>query len=144
MHIHEPLDDRQLREYSPLSLAFIGDAVLELTVRTRLVTGARRRMKDLHLETVGVVKAENQAKVVRQIIGELSEDEQEIVRWGRNARSTPPRNADPADYALSNGFETLLGYLYLKGEEERLLYLIEQALRQAEGSIHDPDRPVQA
>lgn len=128
MHIHEPLDDKQLREYSPLSLAFVGDAVLELAVRTRLVTGGRRRMKDLHLETVGVVKAENQARLVRELFPELSTAEQEIVRWGRNARSTPPRNADPADYGLSNGFEALLGYLYLKGDEERLLYLIDRAL----------------
>lgn len=143
MFRNEPLDDKQLREYSPLALAFIGDAVLELAVRTRLVAGARRRMKDLHLETVGVVKAENQARVVRQIMDELSAEEQEIVRWGRNARSTPPRNADPGDYALSNGFETLLGYLYLRGDEERLIYLIEQALPRAEG-LTDNDRPDEA
>lgn len=124
------MDDKQLREYSPLSLAFVGDAVLELVVRTRLVTGARRRMKDLHLDTVEVVKAENQARVIRQIIEDLSEDEQDIVRRGRNARSTPPRNVNPADYQLSNGFEALLGYLYLKGDEDRLLYLIERALIQ--------------
>ncbi len=137
MHTHERLDDKQLREYPPLALAFIGDAVLELAVRTRLVTGARRKMKDLHLETVGVVKAENQARLVRDIMGELSVAEQDIIRWGRNAHSTPPRNANPADYSLSNGFETLLGYLYLKGDEERLLSLVEQALRQAECSNHD-------
>lgn len=142
MHTHEPLDDHQLREYSPLSLAFVGDAVLELAVRTRLVTGARRRMKDLHLETVEVVKAESQARLVRHLLPELTEAEQDIVRRGRNARSTPPRNAEPADYALSNGFEALLGYLYLKGDEERLLYLIEQALAQAE-KPGSPDQPVQ-
>lgn len=137
---HEPLDDGQLREYAPLALAFVGDAVLELVVRTHLVTAARRRMKELHLETVGVVKAENQARLVRQIYNELSEAEQDIIRRGRNARSTPPRNVDPADYGLSNGFEALLGYLYLKGDEERLTYLIEQALLQAE---RIPDRSVQ-
>ena len=142
MHSHKPLDDKQLREYSPLSLAFVGDAVLELVVRTRLVTGARRRMKDLHLETVGVVKAESQARLVRQLLPELSEAEQDIIRWGRNAHSTPPRNVEPADYQLSNGFEALLGYLYLKGDEERLLYLIDQALAQAEKRA-DPDLPVQ-
>lgn len=134
MHTHEPLDDNRLREYSPLSLAFIGDAVLELAVRTRLVTGARRRMKDLHLETVEVVKAESQARLVRHLLPEMNEAEQDIIRRGRNARSTPPRNVEPADYGLSNGFEALLGYLYLKGDEERLRYLIEQALAQAEKS----------
>jgi len=134
---YETLDDQQLREYSPLALAFVGDAVLELAVRTHLVSGARKRMKELHLETVEVVKAENQARLVRLIYGELSEAEQDIVRRGRNARSTPPRNVAPADYGLSNGFEALLGYLYLKGDDERLAYLIEQALLRAE-KIDDP------
>jgi len=125
--MHEPWDENNLREVSPLVLAYIGDAVFELLVRTHIVSAGQRRMKDIHLDTVELVKAENQARVIRQIIDELSEEEQDMVRRGRNTRSTPPKNADLQAYRMSTGFEALIGYLYLKGDKERLLYLVKRA-----------------
>ncbi|PKM76706.1 MAG: Mini-ribonuclease 3 [Firmicutes bacterium HGW-Firmicutes-15] len=128
MLTHEPWDENSLLELSPLVLAYIGDAVFELLVRTNTISAGHRRMKDIHLETVQMVKAEKQARIIRQIIDELSEEEQDIVRRGRNTRSNPPKNADMQEYRMSTGFEALLGYLYLKGKKQRLLYLVNQAL----------------
>jgi ribonuclease-3 family protein len=125
---HELWDEGSLREVPPLVLAYIGDAVFELLVRTNTISSGHCRMKQIHLETVQVVKAETQARVIRQIMDELSEEEQDIVRRGRNTHSNPPKNADMQEYKMSTGFEALLGYLYLKGEEERVLYLVNRAL----------------
>lgn len=125
---HDFLDEKSLGEYSPLILAYIGDAVFELMVRTRIVLAGKRKIKDIHGDTVQVVKAENQAKLIRTLFNDLTSEEQEIVKWGRNAKSTPPKNADIGDYRMSTGFEALLGFLYLKGDEERLLYLVNKVL----------------
>jgi ribonuclease-3 family protein len=126
--MHEEVDAKSLREYPAVVLAYIGDAVFELLVRNHIVASGKRKVKDIHLDTVGVVKAENQARVIRLIFSELSEEEQDIVKRGRNAKSTPPKNADIGDYHMSTGFEALLGYLYMKGDEDRLLYLVNKAL----------------
>jgi len=126
--MHKGLNETTLNEYSPLILAYIGDAVFELLVRTHVVSSGQRRIKDIHLNTVEIVKADHQAGIVRQIFDELSEEEQDIVRRGRNTRSNPPKNSDMQAYRLSTGFEALLGYLYLKGDEERLLCLVNKAL----------------
>jgi ribonuclease-3 family protein len=85
-------------------------------------------VRQIHLDTVEVVKSENQARIIKQIYDQLTPAEQDIVRRGRNSKSTPPKNADVQEYRLSTGFEALLGYLYLKGDEERLHYLVELAL----------------
>jgi ribonuclease-3 family protein len=130
----EPFDLQALREYSPVVLAYIGDAVFELMVRTYLVARGNRPIKELHHDAVAVVKAESQARVVRQMMGKLSDEEKEIIRRGRNAKTTPPRHADPGDYHMSTGFEALLGYLYLKGDEERLHKLVMMALDSGNGT----------
>lgn len=126
------MSENTLREYSALVLAYIGDAVFELAVRTHVVLAGNRKVKDLHHDTVEMVKAESQAQVIRQIYSELNEEEKDIVMRGRNSKSTPPKHADPKDYQLSTGFEALLGYLYLKGEEKRLQELVEKVLGQTE------------
>ena len=130
MRMHEPWDEKILNEYSPLVLAYIGDAVYELLVRTQIVSVGKRRMKDIHHDTVEIVTAGHQAQIIRSVFEELSEEEQDIVRRGRNTRSNPPKNADMQDYRMSTGFEALLGYLYLKGDEERLLYLFNRTLEE--------------
>jgi ribonuclease III family protein len=118
---------RDLHEYSPLVLAYIGDAVYELMVRTHIVAQGKRRMQAIHLNTVDLVRAENQARFIRQIENQLTPEERDVVRRGRNTRSSPPKNADPQAYRMSTGFEALLGYLYLQGDEERLRFLVQQA-----------------
>ena len=126
--MHKPLDEQELREYSSIVLAYVGDAVFELMVRTHLVKAGNRKVKNLHRDAVAIVKAESQARVIRQMFDSLSEAEQEIVMRGRNAKSTAPRHVDVQEYRMSTGFEALLGYLYLKGDEERLHTLVNMAL----------------
>ena len=125
---HKLVDESTIKEYSPVILAYIGDAVFELVVRTHIVAGGNRKVKDIHHDTVELVKAESQARVIRQIFDELDQNEQDIVKRGRNAKSTPPKHADLVDYRMSTGFEALLGYHYLKGNEERLIYLVDKAM----------------
>lgn len=125
MLMYESLDEKTLSQYSPLLLAYVGDAVFELIVRSRLVVAGQRRIRDLHAETVAMVRAENQARLARKLYNHLSEQEQDIVRRGRNTKSTPPKNADMQEYRLSTGFEALIGYVYLKGDQARLAELIK-------------------
>lgn len=125
MLMHESLDEKTLSQYSPLLLAYVGDAVFELIVRSRLVVAGQRRIRNLHAETVAMVRAENQARLARKLYNHLSEQEQDIVRRGRNTKSTPPKNADMQEYRLSTGFEALIGYVYLKGDQARLAELIK-------------------
>lgn len=123
---HKVLEDKELREYSATVLAYIGDAVFELAVRNYVLLAGNRKVKDIHHDTVQMVRADSQAKFIRQIYSDLSMEEQDIVMRGRNAKSTPPKHADPQDYQMSTGFEALLGYLYLKGEENRLEELLDK------------------
>ncbi|HPF19951.1 MAG TPA: ribonuclease III domain-containing protein [Syntrophomonas sp.] len=130
MLTHNLVDEKTLRQYSPLVLAYVGDAVFELAVRTRIAGNGPRRLRDLHHEAVATVNADRQAAIVRQMEAQLNQEELDIVRRGRNTRSHPPKNADVQSYRMSTGFEALLGYLYLKGEHDRLDYLLHKALEE--------------
>jgi len=127
--INNILEEKDLQEIPTVTLAYIGDAVFELMVRTYIATAGKRKIKDIHRDTVEIVKAKSQARLIKQLFGELSEEEQDIVKRGRNTKSTPPKNANVGDYRMSTGYEALLGYLYLKGEEERLFYLFKRSLK---------------
>ena len=117
-----------VKEYSPLGLAYIGDSIYDLYVRTRVIEKGNRHVTDMHRDSVRFVKAHSQAQSVHAIENELTEEEMRVLKWGRNAKSnTSPRNADITDYRLATGFETLLGYLYLEGEEKRLGFLMKKA-----------------
>ncbi len=114
-------DAKNVQELSPVLLAYVGDAVYELYVRTRLLTKGNRPVREIHNEAVGLVRASTQARLLREITHELSDEEREVIRRARNSKkASPSRNVDAADYRLSTGLEALFGYLYLKGEEERL------------------------
>ena len=114
-------DVGNVNELSPVLLAYVGDAVYELYVRTRLLTRGNRPVREVHNEAVSLVRASTQAKLLKEIARELSDEEKEVIRRARNAKKlTPPRHTDASDYRLSTGLEALLGYLYLKGEKERL------------------------
>ena len=115
------------REYSPLPLAYIGDSVYDLFVRTKVIEKGNRLVTDLHKESVKFVKAHSQAESVHAIEDKLTEDEIRVLKWGRNAKSTPPKNADVTDYRYATGFETLLGYLYLEGNVDRLKEVLNMA-----------------
>ena len=109
-------------EYSSLSLAYIGDAVYELYVRSRIVNEyPDMPPAKLHITAIKFVKASAQAEIIKDIFDNLSEREQAVFKRGRNAKShTVPKNADVTDYRYATGFETLIGYLYLSGDEKRL------------------------
>ena len=120
-------DNINPKEYSPLALAYIGDSVYDLFIRTKILQKGNRHVTDMHKEAVSFVKAHSQAISAYAIEEELTEDELRVLKWGRNAKSTPPKNADVTDYRMATGFETLVGYLYTSGQNERLSYLLEKA-----------------
>lgn len=109
-----------------LSLAFIGDAVFEVFVRERLICQAERPVSQLHHAAVEQVCAQAQAGFARKLLPVLTQEEQEILRRGRNAHSNHvPKNSDPADYHAATAFEALFGYLYLSGNLQRLRELFK-------------------
>ena len=120
-------DNINPKEYSPLALAYIGDSVYDLFIRTRIIEKGNRHVTDMHREAVSFVKAHSQAVSAYALEEELTEDELRVLKWGRNAKSTPPKNADVTDYRMATGFETLVGYLYISGQDERLSYLLRKA-----------------
>lgn len=106
---------------SPLTWAYVGDCIYELYIRTDLVNKTKLKPHKLHIETIKYVKAKAQADILKQIEENLTEQELDIVRRGRNAQNHHlPKNADPADYMYSTAFEGLIGYLYLTKQDERL------------------------
>lgn len=113
---------------SPLQLAYVGDAVYELLVRTYLLNKGLN-VKELHKSTIKYVKAKAQADIIHSIEESLTDDEKHFVKKGRNAKSnTTPKNADIIDYKYATGFECLVGYLYLTGQDERLSQIFEQII----------------
>ena len=104
----------------PLVLAYIGDAWFSLYVRTQLLSYERRQVRVLHTLDATVISATMQAYALRLLEPILKSEELEIVRRGRNAKSRTPKSASVQDYHSSTGFESLLGYLFLKQEQERL------------------------
>ncbi|HHT27863.1 MAG TPA: Mini-ribonuclease 3 [Firmicutes bacterium] len=123
----------EARRLPPTTLAYLGDAVLELYVRERLVCGKGARAGVLHKKAVSKVKAAAQAEALHRILDNLTTEEHDIVRRGRNAKTGGRRAADAADYHYSTAFEALLGYLYLTGRQERLVQLIESAYAELAG-----------
>lgn len=111
-------------QLSPLVLAYVGDAVYELFIRTKLAAYPAK-MQKLHRMAVKYVQASSQAEILHAWEPSLTEEEKDVVRRGRNAKSGVPRSAGVTmDYRYSTGLEALVGYLYLKGRHERLLELL--------------------
>lgn len=108
-------------QLSPLTLAFVGDAVYDLFVRERLVCQANRSANKLHCSAVESVRASAQAKACEKILPLLNEKEETVFKRGRNAHTNHlPKNGNPRDYHYATAMETLFGYLYLSGELDRL------------------------
>ncbi len=127
MVIPRPADPLSL---PALTLAYLGDTVYDLYVRTVLAETLRLPMRALHLEAAKHVCAAGQAAAYRRIADKLSESEQAAFRRGRNAHSgTVPKHADVRDYRVATGLEALLGHLYLLGEDERIGELMRLALQ---------------
>ena len=114
-----------IRMLNPLVLAYVGDSVYDTFVRTLLVSGGYGQVSKLHKMSIGFVKAKAQADILEKISEMLTSEELDIVRRGRNTKSsTVPKNADMFDYRHATGFEALIGYLYLTGQVDRLMEVI--------------------
>ena len=119
------LEDQDLRSYSPLTLAYIGDGVYELIIRTILVKKGNCPVNRLHKLASSLVKAGAQSAIMEVIEEKLTPEELSVYRRGRNAHSpTMAKHATMADYRRATGFEALMGYLYLKEDYTRMLTLI--------------------
>lgn len=118
-----------INTYSPLTLAFIGDCIYDLVIRTVIVEQGNRQPQSLHKKKSSIVKAQTQALFIEALTEDLDEKEADIYRRGRNAKSyTSAKNASIGDYRKATGFEALMGYLYLTGKEDRMLSLIKRAI----------------
>lgn len=121
--------ETDIRTYSPLTLAYIGDAIYDLVIRTVVVERGNKSANNLHKKTVTYVNARVQAKMIDALESELTEDETAVYHRGRNAKSyTAAKNASIIEYRKATGLEALCGYLYLSGQQDRMLYLIREAI----------------
>ena len=121
-----PTGEQEINSYSPVVLAYIGDAVYELVVRSMLVLKANEPVQKLHKKATGYVKAATQSAIILSIMEELTEDEVAIYKRARNSKQhTTPKNGDIGEYHKATGFEAVIGYLYLLGNEERIIKLIK-------------------
>ncbi len=129
----EPVD---VRTYSPLTLAFIGDCVFDLVIRTVVVERGNRAANGLHKTKSAIVKAQTQAQMIEALLPELTSEEESVYRRGRNAKSyTSAKNASIGDYRKATGLEALIGYLYLMDRTERVLELIKKGLEATGNNI---------
>lgn len=127
-----PGKKQDIRSYSPLTLAYIGDAIYDLIIRTVVVERANRPANMLHRITVKYVSAGAQAKIVEALMDRLSEEEMSVYRRGKNAKPhTMAKNATAAEYMKATGFEALLGYLYLTENMQRVLELVRDGIELA-------------
>lgn len=125
--------NKKPNQYSPLALAYIGDGVYELYVRSRVIEEhSNLPAHKLHLHTVKYVKAHAQSNSIEALQNILTEEEAAVYRRGRNAKSaTVPKNANIVEYRRATGFEALIGYVYLTGDTERLNKLMDEAYNNA-------------
>lgn len=106
--------------YGSLALAYMGDAVFELMVRRRMMEKGNQHVKKLHSQTIELVCAHAQSEDMMVLEPHLTEQELDVYKRGRNAAGRVPKNADLVEYRRATGFEALFGWLYLKGETQRL------------------------
>ena len=121
--------EAEVRELSPLALAYIGDACFEILVRSEILD-VRKNPNKLHRESIRFVRAKSQRENFKKIEENLTEEEIKIFKRGRNAKShTVPKNADPIDYRIATGVEALFGYLYLLKRYNRIREIFKEMIR---------------
>ena len=132
------LESQDYRTFSALTLAYIGDCVFELVVRTVVIHHSKKAVNDLHKKAIKFVKAESQALMMQGLLDEeiLTEEEVTIYKRGRNTKShTSAKNASIAAYRKATGFEALIGYLYVTNQMERILELTKIGLKYVEATL---------
>ncbi len=125
------LEAQDYRSFSALTLAYIGDCVFDLVIRTVVIFKSHKQVNDLHKKTTRFVKAETQAVMIQALLDNdiLTEEEKAVYKRGRNTKShTIAKNASVAAYRKATGFEAVLGYLYVTGQMERILELTKAGL----------------
>lgn len=124
--IRPDISDEEIDSMSSLALAHVGDAVFELLIRTWACKNKALTSENMHKTAVSYVNAHAQAEFSKKILGFLSDEEMRVFKRGRNAKvSSIPKNAHISEYHSATGLEALMGYLYLKGENERIANLFE-------------------
>lgn len=127
------VEEVDVRAYSPLTLAYIGDAVFDIIIRTVVVGRCNRTANALHKMTSSFVKAPTQAAMAEALLDILTEEETAVYKRGRNAKSyTTAKNASVGDYRKATGLEALVGYLYLTDHLDRILFLVSEGLKRIE------------
>ena len=127
------LEYQDIRTYSPLTLAYIGDAIYELVIRTILMEKGNTQVNKLHKRASRLVKASAQSAMIEKLKPYLTEEEMGVFKRGRNAKAaTMAKNATMSDYRRATGFEALMGYLYLTEQWERMLELMKTGIREVE------------
>ena len=122
-------EEHDIRSYSPLSLAFIGDCVYDLVIKSLIISKGNRPVNVMQKETSRLVQASAQSAMMRVMQEHLTEEEHAVYRRGRNAKSvSPAKNQSITDYRRATGFEALIGYLYLKKNYRRIVDLIKTGL----------------
>ncbi|MCL2719583.1 MAG: ribonuclease III [Lachnospiraceae bacterium] len=125
------LPNVDVRTYSPLALAYIGDGVFDIIIRTIIVGQGNSGSHDLHVRVSKYVNAGAQANMIETLMMVLDEEEIAVYKRGRNAKTaTTAKNASIQDYRKATGFEALVGYLYLQGRLERIIELLKLGLKQ--------------
>ncbi len=132
------ISESVLKTLSPTALSFIGDSVYELQIRLRTLEKGNRRAAKLNSEKVSKVNAKAQAEIMEKISVLLTEEEKSVYRRGKNAKQrSTAKNQSIADYHKASGFEALMGYLYLKGEDDRIALLIDTGLSDKESDENE-------
>lgn len=130
------MQEVDINSYSPLTLAYIGDCVFDLVIKSLIINQGNKQVQKLHQETSKLVQASAQSQMMRTIQEHLNIEEHAVFRRGRNAKSvSPAKNQSITDYRRATGFEALIGYLYLKKDYRRLIDLIKIGLDSMEDSI---------
>ncbi|WP_027633494.1 Mini-ribonuclease 3 [Clostridium hydrogeniformans] len=121
----------EAKQLNSLSLAFVGDAIYEVYIRSLILkNNDQLSAHKLHVRAIGYVKAKAQSDIMKELEIELNEEELGVYKRGRNTKShTVPKNADVRDYRNATGFEALVGYLYLTNQKERMMYILDRAVK---------------
>ena len=129
MHEIFNMEEVDVRTYSPLTLAYIGDCVYDLIIKSLVIGNGNKQVNKMHKATSSLVQAATQSLMMRKLQDLLTDEERAVYKRGRNAKSvSPAKNQSVTDYRRATGFEALMGYLYLKKEYKRMLELVKIGL----------------
>ena len=123
------IQSQDIRTYSPLTLAYIGDAFFDIIIRSILVNKGNTAVNNLHKRASSIVKAQTQSAMVKALMDDLTQEEQDYYRRGRNSKPhTKAKNASTIEYLDATGFEAVMGFLYLTGDLDRAMELVNMGI----------------